>query len=318
MYIAQSFFHSLIAAIIIDRAIQIWDIRSPLVRQRFRLMVIPLPILSFPAYQLINPDRGAIGFRLEALLDINGWLNLELWRKIPLSTFFILILFITTMIFLLQEMIPILRHTFESNNSETETTIPDENSVVNKALSGLPVEKPDIFMMEDDNPLLFSTTGRKPAVFLSTGLINKFDAEQLQAALAHEIAHITRSKRPLLIIIFFLRILMFFNPVILLEFRRIVQEEEKVCDDYALSLTNKPHALIETLKKLHSAHDAPVFNGAKKISSMIRAIEDYSHNTLLENRIARLERGISGKADGRWFEVTVTLGAILLINYFIV
>ncbi len=317
-YIVQSFFHALITALIIDRSIQVWGIRSPAVKQRFRFITVMLPVFSFPAYQLINPERSALSFRMDALLDSSRWLDLELWKTVPLGYFFVLLFFITFLIFVFQELIPIIKHTLESGITGPDLKRPEENSAVGKALSALQVEGPDIFIIDDDRLILYSSTNKNPAIFLSSGLINAFTQEELQAALAHEIAHIARSRRPLLIMVFFLRVLMFFNPVVLLEFRRIVQEEEKVCDDFALTLTRKPQALADTLKKLHHSHADPGPAGGKKLSHMLGALEEYSHNSLLESRIARLERGPAQNEESRWTETLITLFVILLINYFIV
>lgn len=318
MYIAQSLVHSFVAAIIVDRAIQIWGIKNPAARQRFRFMVIFLPIILFPVYQAVTPERGAISFRLDALLDINGWLSLKIWDTIPISSLFILLMAVTTLIFFLQEMLPILRHLAESNKTAADMEMPGEDSFVSRTIAELPVEKPGIFIIDDDDLVLFSSTSKKPSVYLSSGLVNAFTPDQLKAAVAHEIAHIIRSKRPLLIIVFFLRMLMFFNPVVLLEFRRIVQDEEKVCDDFALSLTGKPHALVETLKMLHQTGDPTNIKGVKSLSGMAAALEKYSHNSLLESRISRLEKGHPAKSSGGWLEVLATLGVITVINYFIV
>ncbi len=318
MYITQAFFHSLIAAIIVDRSIQAWKISNPLIKQRFRFIVIVFPIFSFPVFQLINPDRGSISFRLEALFDANRWLNLELWEKIPVSLLFILILFITTLVFILQEVIPILMHTIESKKSTFEGERPDDDSIVYKALNSLPVEKPDVFIIDDDEFILFSATGSKAAIFLSTGLVNELNIEQLQAALAHEIAHITRSKRPLILLIFLLRILMFFNPVVLVDFRRVVQEDEKICDDIAISLTQKPHALSEALRKLYYTTEGLNPAQIQKFSNLRTSIEEYSHHLLIESRIERLEQGPIYNTGGEWFKFILTLIVIIVINYFVV
>ena len=109
MYIAQSFMHSLIAAVITDRALQLWNIGNPLIRQ-----------------------RDSISFRLNALFDINRWLNLELWGIIPLVWFFISIIFVATAIFLFQELIPILRHLFEPKASDFEFENSDDYPAVDE------------------------------------------------------------------------------------------------------------------------------------------------------------------------------------------
>lgn len=118
---------------------------------------------------------------------------------------------------------------------------------------------------------------------------------------------------------FFLRIFMFFNPVVLLEFRRIVQEEEKICDDIAVSLTQKPHALADTLKRLYyekseRSDDAQL----KHLSNLKISIEEYSHNMQIKDRVMRLEQGPVHNIDSARLKFLVTFLVIMALNYFIV
>jgi beta-lactamase regulating signal transducer with metallopeptidase domain len=254
---------------------------------------------------------------MEALFDVNRWLNIELWGKIPLGSFFIAGLIITTAIFLFQEMIPVLKHTLESKKTESKIKNADDNPIVSQAIEHLPVKKPNIFILDDDDDfVLFSTTGRNASIFLSTALIKALSLEQIRAAIAHEIAHIERSKRPLLLIIFLLRVLMFFNPVVLLEFRRAVQEEEKICDDIAVSLTGNPHALAEALKRLHPEKTPAVQLG--RLSDIKDSLEEYSQMTHIESRVNRLERRTIQETGGEWTKFALTLLTIICINYFVV
>jgi beta-lactamase regulating signal transducer with metallopeptidase domain len=320
MYVAQAFCHSLIAALIVDRAIQAWGITNPLVRQRFSLIVMILPLVSYPLYQLINPNRGSVSFRLETLFDINRWLNLELWGIIPVNLLFIIMLVVTTLVFLVQEMIPIVVHTLESRRSssgEEEEAV--DNPAINDALESFPGEKPRISVIDDDDDfLLFSTTGKNPTVFLSSGLVEGLDREQLQAAIAHEVAHIERNRRPLLMVVYVIRVLMFFNPVVLVEFRRMVQEEEKICDDVAVARTQRPGPLAEILRKFNYSGESLDIQKMKRISTLSVALEDYSHNVHLGSRIKRLEQGPERPAGAEWLKFLLTLVAIGVINYFVV
>lgn len=318
MYIAQTFCHSLIAALIVDRAIQAWGITSPMVRQRFSLIVMLFPIVSFPLYQLINPDRGSVTFRMETLFDVNRWLNLELWGIIPVNLLFIAMLAVTTLVFLVQEMIPILMHTIEARRSSSEEEETVDHPVMNDAMEDFPGEKPRISVIDDDEFLLFSTTGKKPTVYLSSGLVEGMDREQLQAAIAHEVAHIERNRRPLLVVVYLIRMLMFFNPVVLVEFRRMVQEEEKICDDAAVALTQRPGALAKILRKFNYSGEDLTLGKMKKLSTLSVALEDYSHNVHLEGRIRRLEQGLEHRPGGAWLKFLLTLAVIGIINYFVV
>ncbi len=102
---------------------------------------------------------------------------------------------------------------------------------------------------------------------------------------------------------------MFFNPIVLVKFRRTVRDEEKICDDIAVSLTRDPSALAEALGKFYHHPD-----GAAPLS-----LEDHSHNLHLESRIRRLELMTASAKPGKGIAAfTITLLAITIINYFVV
>lgn len=318
MYMAQSFFHALIATLITSAAIEAWKIDSPEIRQRFRLSVILFSIFSFPLYQLIDHNRSSIFFRAEALFDSARWLDMELADLIPMHLFLVLIFWATTLIFIFQEMLPILRH-FVVPTVEPQIAVikPAEDSPVGRALKPLRPRLPEVFIIHDDDSILFSTTYNKPAIYISVGLAKKLTAEQLQAAVAHEIAHIARSKRPVLLVGFVLRMVMFFNPVVLVEFRRAIRNEEKICDDIAVSITGKPWVLADTLKKFYSPdEESQDESGSNQHSPKIN-LEEYSHRLQLESRIGRLEHA-SRNDGGFWFPFSLSFAVIFIINYYVV
>ena len=178
-----------------------------------------------------------------------------MWGVVPVSSFFFLFLGFATAVFLFQEMVPIVRHVRvrgccgRANKAHPELT--------RRQGAGYPCrgEKPDVFILDDDEFVLFSVTGRRPAVFLSSGLVRALTVEQLRAAIP-TIGHIRRSRRPLACRCFSLRgTHVFFNPVALMEFRRIVQEEENICDDVAVAMTGNRTAPAEVLEKFYYTDD---------------------------------------------------------------
>ncbi|MGE5174350.1 MAG: M56 family metallopeptidase [Betaproteobacteria bacterium] len=318
MYVAQSFSHALIASVILDQALRAWKIDNPAIRQRFRLTVVLYPIFSFPLYQLINPDRGSVLFRLNALFDINRWLNVELGGVLPLSFPFLFVLAVTSLIFLFQEMIPVVKHTLDSRAMEHEGTPCGSDPFLENASRALSIKTPQVFTLDDDELIIFSTTGKDPLIFVSTGLTRALTPDEMQAALAHEIAHIARSRRPLLLAAFFLRVILFFNPVALIEFRRVVRNEEKICDDIAVSLTHRPGALAEALKKFYAIREAPEPDAGQKPMFAPVRLEEYSYNMQLDSRITRLEQHSPHNTGGRWFPLIIAFLIVLCINYFVV
>lgn len=257
MYIAQSVIHSIIASVIAECAILAWTIGSPQVKQSFRLMVIVLSLVSFPIYQFFVPRRGDVYFRLSSLLDSNRWFFIERWGSMPIFIVFTAILAITVIIFIIQELFPILSDLLRQMRATTQSAPYEVDSEIRnkvaEALDGLPFDDRLVEIFDDDDLALFSSTGLKPMIYVSTGLISSFSMEHLQVALAHEVAHIQRSRKPLLIFAYLLRVLLFFNPVAMIEFRRLAHEEEKVCDDIAIELTGKPDTLSEAIEMLRPA-----------------------------------------------------------------
>lgn len=317
IHIVQAFFHSLIAAIIADRAIVAWDIRSPMIRQKFHLMAVFGPVFSYPLYQWINPDRGSIQFRLGALFDSNRWLSLELWDVLPVGLLFIALLVVTTAIFLIQELIPILQHESAPEDASPEPLPAADGSPAVSAAEGLPGGPPDIFIVQDEDPVIHSVTARSPGIYLTTGLIQILEPAELRAAIAHEVAHIRRGRRSLLIVAYLMRVLLFFSPGTLVAFRQAADEEEKICDDWAVRVTGRPDALAAVLEKLR--HSAAYEVDETEPREALRAVERMSYDLMVRERIRRLTAGESTAVrTGDWLKLAVTVASIAIMGYYIV
>jgi Zn-dependent protease with chaperone function len=317
MYVVQSFCHSLVAAVIADRAMRSWNVHDPLARQRFHILVILFPIFSFPLYQLIDAGRSSPQFRLEALLDANRWLTLDTWGVFPFGLLFLLMLAATALVFLFQEMIPVLKHALDSRPAGHEGRLRAPDPFLERASREMSIEPPDVLVLDDDEPALFSTTGKQAVIYISSGLAETLTTEQLQAALAHEVAHIARNKRPLLMMAFVLRVIMFFNPIVLVKFRRAVRDEEKICDDLAVSMTGDPKALAGALEKFYQKPSEAPSLDRQSLPAFTSSLEEHSYNLHLESRIKRLREGRPKPGNG----LLPLIGALLVmtvLNYFIV
>ena len=323
IYVVQTSLHSLIAILIIERAIQIWQLDNPRTQFRYRIMTLVLPVSLLPFYQVINNERSFFSFRQEnALLNVNQWLSLELWGLIPLSTLFMLVLAGTSFVFFLQEVLPVILDVFEQKrngaylNCYSDAVIDDLAREMSKKLGIAP---PLVSIVEDSNPFIVTSGSKNHTVLLTSGLIDVLDKEQLKSALVHELAHIAQMSNATKWVVFLIRVLMFFNPIVLIVFRRIVQDDEHICDDITISLTGAPHVLASTLKVFYSSHSEffpSVFVGAR---SLKEGVENYSHNLLLKERITRIESG-KGYADRdfAWGKFMLTMGVVAVINYFVV
>ncbi len=314
--------HSVIASVLIDCAFIAWDLRSPRVKQRFRFLVICLPVVSFPIFQLLFPGRGDVYFRLGSLLDSNRWLFLEVWGGVPAFKALLVIPAVTSIVFVFQELVPIVISQLEQMR-ETGQSVADEVDItmvlkVAGAMEGLPFSKDRVEIFDDEDLALYSNTGFNPRIYISTGLIKSFSTEHLQAAFAHEIGHIQRTRKPTLILAYIIRTLMFYNPVAMIEFRKLAQEEEKVCDDIAIALTGKPEAVVEAVNMLRpEPEEYSPGDHRRGFREIVSAFEQYSLAVILKSRAQRIGQRL--RSEPHWgVPYFITMALIIGINYYVV
>lgn len=321
-YVVQTFLHSLIAILVIERSLQIWQVTKPLFQFRYRVMTLLLPVVMLPVYQLISPSRGSFAFRQErALMNMHRWLSFEIWETVSVGTLFLGLLGITSAVFFVQEIVPVVRDlASRAKENQPETLPPDAELVVmTRDLSGrLGIDPPPLSVVNDPAPFIFASGTKQHTIIISSGLIASFGREHLESAIAHELAHIARRSNALNWAIFLVRSLMFFNPIVLIVFRRIVQDDEHICDDVTVSLTGKPRVLAAILNYFHASYADLQPSVAGGISDFHEGMEHYGQKLLLKERIRRLDRlDTAGPQAFEWDKFFLTVSAVIVLNYFV-
>jgi hypothetical protein len=302
---------------------KIWHIHNPLTQFRYRVMTLVLPVCMLPLYQLVNFGRGSFTFRQEkAIFSMDRWLSLEIWGLVPVTAVFTLLLAVTSFVFFLQEVVPIVRDVLARKGGDFYSRLPSDPGVdeLTKQMSEkLGIEPPPVTVLEDENPFIFTAGSKNHALILTSGLLEVLDREQLKSAIAHELAHIARMSNATKWMIFVIRVLMFFNPIVLIVFRRIVQDDEHICDDITVSLTKSPRVLASTLKVFYASHSDFFSDASVGVKALQEGVENYSHNLLLKERIARLEseKGYTDR-EFEWGRFLITIAVVAAINYFVV
>ncbi len=87
----------------------------------------------------------------------------------------------------------------------------------------------------------------KPVILIPVGLINSLTADEVEAILVHELAHIRRRDYLVNLLQSFMEIVFFFNPAVLWISQLIKTERENCCDDIALAQTNSKVNYINAL-----------------------------------------------------------------------
>lgn len=146
----------------------------------------------------------------------------------------------------------------------------------------------------------------KPVILIPASMISKLPEDQLEAIIAHEIAHVYRKDYLINVLQSLFEIIFFFHPAIWWINNVIRNEREKCCDDLAIGLCGnsltyaKALASVEEAKLQHSSM-ALAINGGR--SSLLQRIE----------RI--LEPGKNGgNPMARFVSVSLIVAILLLLS----
>lgn len=136
----------------------------------------------------------------------------------------------------------------------------------------------------------------RPVIWLPASLLTRLSPEQIEAVLAHELAHVRRLDWLWNGLQCAVEALLFYHPAVWWLSRRIRQERENACDDLAVSVCGDPIVVAEALGSLEAMR-APMF--------VLSA-----QGGLLMTRISRLLMKNAGR-PARW---TLPLAALTLVG----
>jgi Zn-dependent protease with chaperone function len=102
-------------------------------------------------------------------------------------------------------------------------------------------------------PISFAIVAKKPLVVLSDSLISLLKRDELEAVMAHELAHIRNSDTALKAFVTAYKATLPHDPVIRLVEAAFHREREILADDTAVAFTRKPLSLASALLKIYEA-----------------------------------------------------------------
>ncbi|HEY2726177.1 MAG TPA: M56 family metallopeptidase, partial [Parafilimonas sp.] len=127
----------------------------------------------------------------------------------------------------------------------------------------------------------------KPVILIPVAAINQLTAEQMEAVILHELAHIKRADYLLFILQSIIEKFFFFNIFSLMLGEIIEKERENACDDWVLQFRYNSQHYAEALFKLARIKALPVlsmpFSGKKESLLLIR-IKRLLHNS--QNKVS--------------------------------
>jgi len=137
-----------------------------------------------------------------------------------------------------------------------------------------------------NRPLALTAGLFHPTIFLSQWMLKHLDQQELEAVLAHELAHVAQHDTLIMLSAIVLRDAFFYLPSSQRAYRHLQQEKELLCDEQAANVTHRPLALASALTKvwLHAVEN-PSFTHFGAAHSLLEGHETITH------RIERLLHG---------------------------
>lgn len=252
---AQAIFHTLVASLFVEALVRSWRVTEPRQRMALRLVALGYPLVVVPALLSLFP------FRLDepfhdgpALLVGERWTEVRL-LGVPLFDAWLAAFAGLGAALFLMDLLPLLRG---RRRPRLAPAAPDPRSaaalaVVPELAAALGVPAPPVEFLDRDAPVLFCTGVRRHAIVVSRGALRLLDADELRAALAHELAHLARHDPAASWGVMAARALMWFNPAFQVLSRALARDAEWLADERAAATCGDRLALASGLIKLHRA-----------------------------------------------------------------
>ncbi|HEY3229229.1 MAG TPA: M56 family metallopeptidase [Roseiflexaceae bacterium] len=127
---------------------------------------------------------------------------------------------------------------------------PGLQALADQLAARLGAPRPRVRVCAYDRPLSLTYGLWRPTVLLSVWMVQRLDACELEAVVAHEIGHIARCDYLVGWLAMVLRDAFCYLPTSWAAYRQLQHEKELACDELAVGMTKKPLALASALAKV--------------------------------------------------------------------
>ena len=199
---------------------------------------------------------------------------------------------------------------------------------VEKLASRVGVATPRIGLTENLQPNAFTIGyGDNAMVVFSSGLISTLNQVELEAVIAHELAHIKNRDFHLMTIVSSLKVVAFFNPASYLSASMLAREREYLADDIGSKATGRKNTLKRALIKIASTSVPqrraiiPDLVSGLFIYSQIGSLKAaFTSHPSLDMRLDRIGHGGAGAKSDKYKAALVALmlvGSLAMLSSYI-
>jgi Zn-dependent protease with chaperone function len=234
-YAGQALLHAAIASLVIEALLRLWRVDEPGERLALRWVALLGPVVLTAGYLALVPGRSTAGFTERwALFSGAHWNELRM-GGVGVASGATVILSVVGIALYLRDVVPFLAE--RVSREARDTGLPADHPAVvrvRESLAGLPGSGPGrpatVTVVDLESPVLLCAGVDRTSILVSTGTLARLDDGELTAALAHEVSHLV-SRDPLMgWWLMMARTLQFFNPVVQIVARQVVQDVERRAD----------------------------------------------------------------------------------------
>jgi Zn-dependent protease with chaperone function len=230
--------------------LSLWKVGDPRERLRVWLLALLLPPVLAPLFSSAAPFRSSPAFRDHlALLDASRWQDLSA-GPLRFDVLIVVVAALAGIGLFLRDFLPLLARPETAGPPASPDAVRLVRERVATFAAFFGTAPPEVVVTSDEEPFLLCRGAKRPAVVVSEGAVRSLSADELDAALAHEVAHAAWGHVRLGWALIGARALVIWNPVAQVLGRTAVLELERAADDAAVAATGRPEALASALAKL--------------------------------------------------------------------
>jgi Zn-dependent protease with chaperone function len=282
---AECILHGIVAASVVMMLLRAQRIRAPQARLRFWLLAMGLPLAGTPLLWLLAPWRLGERFRDEWALFSASHLSPWAWHGVELATAAAWLLALAGAALFLRDVIPFALDFARGRGTPRTATAPSPalTAAMERSAAALGIALPRLtVLLPSKHPILICRGLRKPIIVASTGLCEMLAPDELEAAIAHEMAHAKHRDPVLGWGLMLVRGLCFFNPAVQLAARAAVAEIERRADQSAARVVGSAEAVVASLRKLSGSAGIPAHTARTWHGFRLAAIEERCQALLRE------------------------------------
>ncbi len=303
----ESILESAIIYLIVRIVWRVFKLRNPAMVSRFLLLPLVIPVLLSPILHMLFPPLEPLAL-IEQIEHAFPMLEVIQHRAALFAPLLLIVFVCLFGLNVAQWLVVALREARSDTPGRSLHSV-QPATLAARLADQFGVHHPQLIVSQRRPGTAHVFGLRRPIIVLGQNWLTRLDSSELEAVVAHELAHFKRGDNWQMLIAKVCRDVMFFNPLAQHIYRELSAAREEAADDLALRITHQPMALASCLLKFCRGQQLEPTGAG---SSLVEQPHD------LESRIQRLIANaymdqLDQEAKGLFYALLITLTLVLSV-----